>query len=120
MKHFIILLFITFNTFAQSDSISRQNLSVVSAEKVNIVYRGINNPIKIAVPGAKSFTAMAPGLQKIDDNGNYILNTGEGKEVIVSIDAVMQDDTVKHEEKVFRIFGLSRPAARINDIANRQ
>jgi hypothetical protein len=115
MKYLLILLF-GFSAFAQSDSISRSNISVISAEKLNVVYRGIDNPIKIAVPGAKSFTASGSGLNKIDDNGNYSIAAGSGLEVKVTIEAIMQDETLLHEEKTFRIKGLSRPEGLINDI----
>ena len=82
MKYFLILLF-SISAFAQSDSISRANISVVSAEKLNVVYRGIDNPIKIAVPGAKSFIATAKdsALVKIDNLGNYTLRAESGTEM---------------------------------------
>lgn len=102
---YILLLFFTMILQAQ-DSIQPQNISVISAEKLNVVYRGVPNPIKIAVPGAKSFVATAPGLVKTDSIGNYKLAPGSGNTVTLSIDAIMNDDTVKHEEKIFRIIGL--------------
>lgn len=103
---YILLLFLAFSAFAQNT-----NISVVSAEKVNVIYRGVPNPIKIAVPGAKSFTATAPGLKALDSIGNYKLSPGAGKEVIVTIEAVMEDGSQLKEEKVFRIKGLPAPAA---------
>lgn len=105
----IVILLLTFQlSFAQHND---KSISVVSAERINIVYRGIPNPIKIAVPGAKSFTATAPGLVKLDSHGNYKLSPGSGNEVIINIEAQMEDGFVIHEEKVFRIMGLRRPLA---------
>ena len=117
MKYFLILLF-SISAFAQSDSISCNNISVVSAERLNVVYRGIDNPIKIVVPGAKSFTATAKdsALVKIDNLGNHTLRAGSGTEMKIYIDAIMKDNSTLHEEKVFRIKGLSRPEGLINDI----
>ena len=115
MKYLLILLF-SITAFAQSDSISRSNISVVSAEKLNVVYRGIDNPIKIAVPGAKSFTASAPGLKKGTGEGNYILNPGLGNDVTVTIVGKMTDGKLLTEKKVFRIKGLPAPAGIINNI----
>lgn len=80
-----------------------QNISVVSAEKLNVVYRGIDNPIKIAVPGAKSFTATAPGMRATDEPGKYLIAPGPGLEVKVDIEAQMEDGTVLNEKKIFRI-----------------
>jgi len=105
MRYLLYFFLCTISAFAQSD-----NISVVSAEKLNVVYRGVPNPIKIAVPGAKSFTATAPGL-KADTLkvGHYIFRPGSGNEVTVNIEAIMEDGSVVKEEKVFRIKGLSRP-----------
>jgi len=82
-----------------------------------VVYRGIDNPIKIAVPGAKSFIATAKdsALVKIDDLGNYRLRARSGNEMKIYIDAVMQDNSVVHEEKTFRIKGFSEPKVTLND-----
>lgn len=110
MKQFLLFFLISLSAFAQ-----KENVSVVSAERLNVVYRGISNPIKIAVPEAKSFTATGPGL--VADSlhiGYYKLSAGAGKEVKIQIEAQMQDGSVLREEKVFRIFGLSAPSATIN------
>lgn len=112
MKHFLFFFLISLSAFAQKD-----NISVVSAEKLNVVYRGVPNPIKIAVPGAKSFIATADGyntIEKKDDFGNYILKVGGGNEVKIHIEAQMEDGSVLREEKVFRIYGLAAPSATIN------
>jgi len=114
MKYLLILLF-SISAFAQSDSISRSNISVVSAERLNVIYRGIDNPIKIAVPGAKSFTASAPGLKKGTGQGNYILNPGLGNEVTITIVGKMPDGKLLTEKKVFRIKGLPAPTGVLND-----
>ena len=109
-------MFISISAFAQSDSISRNNISVVSAERLNVVYRGIDNPIKIAVPGAESFIASAPGLKKGTGEGNYILNPGSGNEVTITIVGKMTEGKLLTEKKVFRIKGLPAPAGIINNM----
>ena len=106
MKYSILLLLIGTVAFAQNDT----NLSVVSAEKVNILYCGMDNTIKIAMPGAKSFKATAKDLElvKIDSIGNYTIHPTSVGKTIIHIDAIMQDNTYKHEEKVFRTLGLPK------------
>jgi len=101
MRYILIFFLISLKCFPQDN-----NISVISAEKVNIVYRSIANPIKIAVPGAKSFSATAPGLTKIDENGNYTLSPGAGTEVKVIVAAVMEDGNTIIEGKVFRILQI--------------
>ncbi|MFP9098432.1 GldM family protein [Flavobacterium sp. RHBU_24] len=119
LKYIFIFLF-TLSAFAQNDSVAPQNISVISAEKLNVVYRGVDNPIKIAVPGAKSFTATAPGLSPDESKGtgNYILNPGAGTEVIVTLVAQMPDSTSKVEKKAFRIMGLPPPDGTIEGFEN--
>lgn len=109
MKPIFIFLLLPFFGFSQSD----KNISVISAEKMNIIYRGIENPIKIAVPGAKSFKATAKdsALVKVDSVGNYILYGRSGHETKVEIEAVMEDGSMLHEEKVFKILGIPRVEA---------
>jgi len=102
MKYLLILL-LSFCAFAQTDSINRTNISLISAERLNVVYRGIDNPIKIAVPGAVSFAVSAPGIKRGTGQGNYILNPGQGNEVNVMISATMPDGKLISEEKVFKV-----------------
>jgi len=114
MKYLIIIL-LSFSAVAQADSISRSNISVISAERLNVVYRGIDNPIKIAVPGAVSFAVSAPGIKRGTGQGNYILNPGQGNEVNVMISATMPDGKFISEEKTFRVLGLPAPTGVLND-----
>jgi len=114
MKYLPILL-LSFCAFAQTDSISRSNISVISAERLNVVYRGMDNPIKVAVPGAVSFAVSAPGIKKGSGPGNYILNPGQGNEVNVIISAIMSNGKLLNELKTFRIKGLPAPTGVLND-----
>lgn len=117
-KHLSILAsLICLNIQAQvKDTLKPQNLSVISVEKANILYRGINNPIKIAVPGAKSFTATAPGLAKIDNRGNYnfIVTAALEDSVVVKLDIILTDNTIKNEQKIFRIEDIPKYKAVLN------
>lgn len=109
MKYIFLLLFAV-SAFAQNT-----NISVVSAEKLNVVYRGIENPIKIAVPGVESYkiNVSAPGIRKAEGEGNYIITPGAGNEVKVIVTYRVKD-SVLVEEKVFRIEDLAAPAITIN------
>jgi hypothetical protein len=60
---------------AQNDTVivSKPKIGVISVDKLNVVYRGIANPISIAVPNAKSFKAT--GLGVTFNNGKYFIST---------------------------------------------
>ncbi|WP_197429381.1 GldM family protein [Flavobacterium rakeshii] len=108
---FFLALFITQLLVAQDN-----NISVISVEKANIVYRGIQNPIKIAVSGAKSYkvTTLA-GLTKKDSLGNYYLNVNgvQGKTVKINIEATLENSSVINEFKEFKVRDISNPRANI-------
>lgn len=99
MKNLVLLLLFSVFAFAQTD----KTISVVSAEKMNIVYLGIDNPIKIIVPGALSFSASAPGLTNLGDGESYTLRPKASDEVTINITAKMPDGTSIVENKKFKI-----------------
>ena len=108
----ILFFFSILNLFAQD-----KNISIISLEKVNVVYRGILNPIRIAFPGAKSFNVEAYGnLEKLDSIGNYNWNVTSvaGIKAFIKIDAIMKDNSIIHEEREFEIKGISPMVAYIN------
>ncbi|MDQ7959455.1 GldM family protein [Flavobacterium lindanitolerans] len=110
MKIIIIFLFVVCAAFGQNtkDISSNNVIAVVSADKMNVVYRGIINPISIVVPGAKSFKAKGLGLSETQIPGKYNLVPGAGLEVKITIEIIMPDDTVLVEEKIFRIKNIQR------------
>jgi hypothetical protein len=111
-KILILLLLLPVLNYAQSDS----NISVISSERTSILFRGIQNPIKIAVPGAISFTASAHGLIKLDSIGNYNFNvTGiSGDKATITIKAIMPENKILTETKTFEVWDLKGPIGLIN------
>ncbi|WP_412986978.1 GldM family protein [Pontimicrobium sp. IMCC45349] len=90
--------------------------TVLELSKMNIVYRGVTNPVKISVPNAIKVVASAPGLKKIDEYGNYTFTAGGGKTVEVKIMAIMPNgDTIK-STKTLRIKNLSKLRGTINGL----
>lgn len=100
---FICCLLLSQFLLAQSDTsfVSKPKLGLISVDKLNVVYRGIRNPISIAVPNAKSFTVSGLGVSQ--EKGNYYISPGQGNEMIVTLEIVLEDDSKVIEEHVFRI-----------------
>lgn len=101
----LLLLFFSLSFYGQNDTISvvkTSDISVVSADKMNVVYRGLQNPISIAVPDCKSFTATGNGLYKYAE-GKYQLIPGSGIETTIKIEIILKDESTKIEEHKFRI-----------------
>jgi hypothetical protein len=118
----LLLFFFSLSFYGQNDTISvvkTSNITVVSADKMNVVYRGIPNPISIAVPDCKSFTATGIGLYK-KSNGKYLLNPGVGLESIITLDIVLNDGSTIKEEHKFRIKALPKLSGAINGLTCNQ
>lgn len=111
-KLFFTLLFPIF-IFAQ-DTISKPKLSVISLDKVKVVYRGIDNPITVAVPNAKSFKVTGNGVF-LKDDGNYIIRPGLGLETKVYIEIILEDDSIVIEEHIYQVKGLPNPTPTLNN-----
>lgn len=106
----------TTNVIYQVQDIKNSNISVVSADKMNVVYRGLSNLISIAVPNCKSFTATGNGLYKYAE-GKYQLLPGSGTESIIILDIVLDDGSIKKEVHKFRIKNLPRAYGAINGLS---
>jgi hypothetical protein len=108
------LLFCQF-LLAQNDTtlVSKPKIGVISVDKLNVVYRGIQNPISVAVPNAKSFKAS--GLGVTFSNGHYFISPGQGNEVIVTLEIILEDYSKVIEEHVFRIKTITSIQGRINN-----
>ena len=94
--------------------VPRPNQAIISADKMNVVYRGVPNPISISVPGIASnkVNASAPGMTKVGD-GKFMLNAGSGSEVKITVNATMPDGKAMSSAQVFRIKGLPAPTGKV-------
>lgn len=94
--------------------VPRPNQAIISADKMNVVYRGVPNPISISVPGIASnkVNASAPGMSKVGD-GKFMLKPGSGSEVKINVNATMPDGKAMSSAQVFRIKGLPAPTGKV-------
>ena len=60
---------ITIPIKSQYSVIPQPNSAVISADKMNVVYRGVTNPMTISIPGVPNINANAPGLKKASGTG---------------------------------------------------
>ena len=106
----LLSLIFHFSLHSQIDTIcidKPSNVSLVSADKMNVVYSGVTNPISIAVPCAKSFVVSGNGLTFV--KGKYLLSAGLGKETKIIVEIENFDGYKLTEEHIFRIKGLPQP-----------
>lgn len=112
MKKLLLFLFIiSFHGHAQ-DTIPATK-SVIALDKMNVVYRGVQNPISIAVNNAKSYVIYGNGVSKKED-GKYVIKPGSGNETKIFIEIENFDGSKVVEEHVFRIKGFPAIVATVN------
>lgn len=87
----------------------------ISADKMNVVYRGLPNPMTISFAGISDdkVTASAPGLTRATGNGKYNLNPGSGTSVTVSVTGKLPDGKAVSDKKEFRIKNIPGPMGAI-------
>lgn len=98
--------------------VPRPNQATISADKMNVVYRGVDNPISVSFAGIGSdkVNASAPGMS--GSGGKYVLRPGSGNEVVVNVTGKLPDGSSVSDKKVFRIKGLPAPTGKIrNEVA---
>ncbi len=112
MKKLLLFLFIiSFHSHAQ-DTIPAAK-SVVALDKMNVVYRGVENPISIAVNNAKSYVISGKGVLKKED-GSYVLYPGSGNETKIFVEIENFDGSKVIEEHVFRVLNIPMHQTTIN------
>jgi gliding motility-associated protein GldM len=91
--------------------ISKPNSAVISADKMNVVYRGVQNPITISIPGIQDskVQASAPGLKRVRGS-KYNLFPGKGREVNINVSGTLPDGNRVSSVSTFRIKDIPKPA----------
>jgi gliding motility-associated protein GldM len=94
--------------------ISRPNSATISADKMNVVYRGVVNPMTISFAGVadNNVTASAPGLSRTSGS-SYVMSPGSGREVTINVSGTLPDGSKVSDQKVFRIKDIPPPVGAI-------
>ena len=95
--------------------IPKPNSAVISADKMNVVYRGVANPMTISVPGVKNVNASAPGLRATSGAGQYVIDvtTLQAREVTISVTAELPGGAPFSDRKTFRVKDIPRPVGTV-------
>lgn len=109
---------------AQSDSSSNMNLestyfASISADALNVVYVGLNNPISVAVGGIDPENIIVElegsnsGIELIGSNGRYSIKCSSSaarhKEITIKVTAKLAEGVINIGSKKFRIKRVPRP-----------
>src|SRR5690606_34264354 len=87
---------------------------VVSPIKMNVLYRGIDNPIAISVPGVSADAlnpSISTGTLTKQPDGTYIARVKSGSEAVVSVSANMNGVNKPMGSFNFRLKSVPAPVA---------
>jgi len=100
------------NSFA---TISKPGGALIAADKMNVVYRGVANPMSISIPGIANnkVNASAPGLKSIGGS-KYIMNPGTGRTVTIKASGTLPDGEPVGSSLEFRIKDIPRPEGSVS------
>ncbi|MBL7472965.1 type IX secretion system motor protein PorM/GldM [Robertkochia sediminum] len=94
--------------------ISKPNAAVISADKMNVVYRGVTNPLTISIPGIpdNKVTASATGLSRVSGS-NFAMKPGKGRSVKITASGTLPDGQRVSSTSEFRIKDIPRPSGTV-------
>ncbi len=100
------------STFA---TISKPNAALIAADKMNVVYRGVANPMSISIPGIPNdrVSASAPGLKAVSGS-QYVMNPGTGRTVTITASGKLPDGQTVSSNSEFRIKDIPRPEGAVS------
>ncbi len=95
--------------------VARPKSATISADKMNVVYRGVVNPMTISFAGisADKVSASAPGLSALGTPGAFSMRPGTGTEVVINVTGTLPDGSKVSDKKTFRIKGIPGPTGTI-------
>ena len=95
-------------------TITKPNAAVIAADKMNVVYRGVANPMTISIPGVpdNKVSASAPGLSK-RSGSKYVMNPGKGRTVKITASGTLPDGQRISTPMEFRIKDIPRPSGAV-------
>ena len=94
--------------------VSRPKSATISADKMNVVYSGVANPMTISFAGISDdkVVASAPGLTKLG-GGKYLMKPQAGTQATITVTGTLPDGSKVSDSKVFRIKGIPAPVGTI-------
>lgn len=103
--------------FATTYTVERP-MATVSADKMNVFYIGVDNPVSISAPGVpteniRPSISAGANLRRVD-NGSYIVTLEEGtREVTITVNALIGDELRSMGQNFFRGRTIPDPVAYI-------
>ena len=92
--------------------VPRPKEASVAADKMNVVYRGLENPLTISFAGVpdNKVSVKAPGISKKSGQGKYTITPpSSGSSVVINVLATLDDGSKVSSKRSFRIKNIPTP-----------
>ncbi len=95
------------------------NSAVISADKMNVIYRGVDNPLTISIPGVSNVSASAPALRH-KSGANYVIDPTsiKAREISIKVSGKLPNGKVVSDSKKFRIKEIPNPVGTVRSQSN--
>ena len=97
-------------------TVPKPNSATISADKMNVVYRGVKNPMTISFAGISdnNVNARAQGLSRVRGS-KYVMDATrvQGREVTINVTGKLPDGQPVSDRATFRIKDLPKPTGTI-------
>ncbi|WP_034043540.1 gliding motility protein GldM [Wocania ichthyoenteri] len=97
-------------------TVAKPNAATISADKMNVVYRGVKNPMTISFAGIpdNKVTASAQGLSR-GSGSSYVMDATriKGREVTINVTGTLPDGGKVSDNAKFRIKDLPKPTGTV-------
>ncbi|MFB0905120.1 MAG: gliding motility protein GldM [Nonlabens sp.] len=94
--------------------VPKPNSATISADKMNVVYRGVDNPMTVSFAGIPDNKVTVSGVGLVKSGVGYMMKPGAGREVIITATGILPDGTRVSDSKPFRIKNLPRPTGMVS------
>jgi gliding motility-associated protein GldM len=87
---------------------------VIAADKMNVVYRGVDNPMTVSIPGIpdNKVTASGAGLSRVSGS-KYVMRPQTGNTVTITASGTLPDGQNVSSRSEFRIKGIPAPVGTV-------
>jgi gliding motility-associated protein GldM len=98
-------------------TVPKPNAATISADKMNVVYRGVDNPMTISFAGISdnNVSANAGGYLRKAGTGKYMMNVtkAQGREIKINVTGTLPDGSKVSDNSTFRIKDIPRPTGTV-------
>lgn len=99
------------------ETIAMPTAATISADKMNVVYRGVKNPMTISFAGIadNKVVPRAQGLTKGNGVGKYVMDVTKvkGREVTINVTGTLPNGKPVSDNATFRIKDIPRPTGTV-------